>query len=746
MKHKFRLTLSQAMNLNKKENNRVLLRTAISMGMAMAAADSFALQLLPDEEMSSVVAKAGLTLTVTEPVAGIPAASAAFLTNNPSPLVQNELNELGLRLSNINIKRATGVTSPLLTTTLDIGSPAITGDAFVSLGAALARSQIAIGAVNLAGATGIGSGSLGSYLIETPIDLSLIGRNLFDVANAGYGSSLSLNFGKVDKTGWAVGYQGATDPGKIFWRRGDASLGAPEMVINDFSFLFALEDGRFGFNNKSFVIESKPGTRVGFSLALDVLYDGSAATPFAIGATDKPLLFWGWRGHWTDLYLELLSNGGRADGSGKGVYSSIKFNYDPDFVWAVGEGGDKPGYLEFGNWTKLPGNTYAFNIPFFGIEALAGGATAQGTGGLCWGNAVITATASPACSGAGIGPVASLGVVQPIKVRRNGDPYALGITFRDMALSAYSSTVNVVDRTLTGKAGAPVILSYNWALIYTLADLDAELFVAPYADGQSARLDLAVMSQTHATDASAADRTRWNTGSNFMIGDSDTDFGIGLMGADVLIALRGGRMGMTSTGIKTDAPLFRYQLRGMLGGGAIPAMTIPQNMAYVDVNVEADRYVFTLGPGQGPTDSHLAYSGFINLANLSEPDFASPSGSGNHAHDDGSYLSFAEPSYSKLGIDVRFSDVRGSVGVGEGKIEMQGEGDLGAGKIQLLVSNNLYVGLSSSVPCAWDVACAPAAGNPLVVNSLEFGGKSLVSLAMPSGIVRSQLTIFPKVP
>ncbi len=733
------------MRVNKNKNDR-LLSSAITVGMMAIAASSYAMQSLPDDEMSSVTAQDGIVLSMTESAAGVSISSAAYLHNDPNVALQNEAGELGLRNSNINIKRATGVTGPLFLATLDVGaSSASSTDIFLGLKAELARSQIQIGAVNLASVTsGVGSGSLGRYFIETPVNLDLAGRTLFDSTTTNYGSSLALNFGKVNMANWAIGYQGATDPGKIFWRRGDNAAGAPEMLMNDFSFLFALDDGRFGFNNNSFVIESKPGSKVRFSLSLDILYDGNGTTPFAVGATDKPMLFWGWRGSWTDLYLEFLKAGGRVDGSGKGIYSNIKFNYDPDFVWAVGEGGDKPGYLEFGNWTKLPGNTHAFDIPFFGIEALAGGATAQGTGGLCWGRSTITATANGACSGTGEGPVASQLPVQPIKVRRNNDPHALAITFRDMHLAAYSSTVSVVDRTISGKAGAPVITPYNWALIYTLADLDAEIFISPYADSQSARLDLAVMSQTHATDASPADRTRWNTGSNFMIGDTDTGFGIGLMGADVLIALRNGRMGMTSAGIKTDAPLFRYQLRGMLGGGAIPAMTIPQAMTYVDVNVEADRYVFTLGPGQGVNDSYLAYSGFVNLANLNETDFASPSGTGNHAHDDGTYLSFAEPSFDKLGIDLRLADLRGSIGVGEGKVEMQGEGDLGTGKIQLLISNNLYIGRSSSVPCAWGVSCSMAAGNPLVVNALEFGGKSLGSLAMPSGIVRSELRLLPQ--
>lgn len=737
------------MNVNKNEKNHAMLKAAISVGLTALVANAHALQVLPDEELSSVMAKDGLSFAVTETAAGVDASSAALLTNNPSPTLQNEANELGLRMTGINLKRATGVTAPLLSATLDVGHSTVLNGTYVALNANLARSQLNIGTVKLAGVTaGVGSGSLGRYLIETPVSLSLIGRNLFDLDAVNYGSSLSLNFGNVNPAAWGVGYQGATDPGKIFWRRGDDVAGVPEMLMNDFSFLFAMENGRFGFTPNGFVVESKPGTKVKFSLSLDILYDGNnTSTPFSVGTTDKPMLFWGWRGHWTDLYMEFLKTGGRVDGNGRGINSSIKLNYDPDFVWAVGEGGDKPGYIEFGNWTLLPGNTHAFNIPFFGVEALAGGATAQGTGGLCWGNAAITATVNGTCSDAGVGPVASQRAVQALKVRRNADPHALGITFRDMAISAYSSTVKTVDRTITGKGGVPNIRTFNWALIYTLADLDAEIFVSPYADGQSARLDLAVMSQTHATDASAADRTRWNTGTNFMIGDTDKAFGIGLMGADVLIALRNGRMGMTSTGIKTDAPLFRYQLRGMFGGGAIPTMDIPQFISYVDVNVEADRYVFTLGPGQGASDSFLAYSGFINLANLSEADFASSNNTtGNHVHDDGSYLSFAEPSFSKLDVDLRFADVRGSVGVGEGRIEIQGNGDLEPDNVRLLVSNNLYVGLSSSVPCAWGATCTPAAGNPLVVNSLEFGGKSLGSFAMPTGIVRSQLMFMPQVP
>lgn len=736
------------MNVNKNEKNHVMLKAAISLGLTALVAHARALEVIPDDEMSSVMAKDGFTLSVNDPTAGISISKAAFLTNDPTPGTVNEANELGVRLSGVNLKRAAATPAPMLSAALDVDYNVASGAPFVALNIDLARSQLNIDAVNVAGtASGAGSGSLGKYLIEAPVGVSLYGRRLFDIGSVNYGSSLSLNIGKVNTASWGIGYQGATDPGKIFWRRGDNIVGSPEMVMNDFSFLFKLQDGRFGITNNAFVIESKPNTKVDFSLTVDLLYDGPGTTPFSIGATDKTMLFWGWRGHWTDLYMELLKAGGRADGSGKGVYSTIRFNYDPDFVWAVGEGGNNPGYLEFGNWTRLPGNTYAFNIPFFGVEALAGGAAAQGTAGLCFGNSNFTATSNGTCTGVGEGPVASQQAVEPIKVRQNSDPNALGITFRDMSISAYSSKVSVVDRTISGKAGAPVVTNYNWALIYTLADLDAEIFVSPNADNQSARLDLAVMSQTHATDASAADRTRWNTGSNFMIGDTDKNFGIGLMGADVLIALRGGTMGMTSAGIKTDAPLFRYQLRGLFGGGSIPALTTPEVISYMDVNVEADRYVFTLGPGPNAGDTYLSYSGFINLANLSTANFASVNATtGNHIHDDGTYLSFAEPSFAKLDIDLRLADIRGSIGVGEGRIEMQGEGDLGAGKVRLLVSNNLYIGQSSSVPCAWGVSCTPGAGSPLVVSSLEFGGKSLGSLAMPSGIVRSQLVLMPQVP
>lgn len=716
--------------------NKKLKKVLMAGVGAMACSAGHALEAMYDEDMAEVAGQQGLTITLQEPAAGITFSSAAILSSNPNKTTIDEVGEQGLRYlssgAGFPLLKRLDTTRPLLITKLDFG---FNTNPFGYLSLDMAQSRIDIGAVKLAAVTtDPGSGSLGRYVVDTNAELILKGRNLFDASTAAYGSAITLNMGKVNTALWAPGKFGATLPGQAFWSQNiGAGSGQPEMDLNKFSFFFDMPDGRFGFKNGGLLIESNPASQIGFSLTMDILYDGAGTSPLSVTAADKTMLFWGWRGHQTNFQLTAKGTGGRVDGSGKGINFGIRFDYASDFVWTVGEGGSNPGLIEFGNWTKIPGNPYALQIPFFSIEAVS---STQGTYGLCWGQASVTATANGACSGAGTGPVASLAPAQAIQPRLSGDNAAVAFTVRDMRLAAYSSHVDVLDWTVdTNKAAQ----SFNWALIYTLADLDADIFMSPYADGKSVRLDMAVTSQTLDT----TNANRWTNGSNFMIGDSTTNFGIGLMGADVLLAMRQGRTGMTAAGIKIDAPLFRYELRGMLGGGSIPNMTVPQFLSYVDLNLEADRYVFTLGPAPLASQRYLSYSGYVNAANLTGG-FASPvPGSGNHNHDDGTYLSLAEPSFSKLGADFRFANITGSVEMTDGQIDVQGDD---VGQFRLLISNNLRIGTTANVPCAWGASCTPAAGNVLQVGRLEFGGKTLGTIVMPNGIVRAQVTIMPQVP
>lgn len=672
---------------------------------------AWALDDITDGDLADISGQDGLSMSFTDPAAGVQASTIQWQTNASN----------GLELGTVNLKRI-DTTRPLLRADLDAGSDGTTP--YVSLNANWGNSRLNIGSIGLTNVTG----SYGQYVIDAAGTFMLKNSGGFlNVNSATWGAATTINIGGVNPALWSAGTVGAATPGQIYWRQGTS-----ELSMGSYSFYFNMTDGRIGVDNNGLLIQSKTGSKVGFALSLDFMYDAAAASTFAITAADKSMLYWGWRGNWTDFALR-VNGKGRVDGGGNGLGASLSFNYDPSFVWIVGEGGANPFTIEFGNWTVLPGNTVAYNLPSLTLDQLDVG---QGTTGLCWGQNTITASANGTCTGVGTGDVAQNFAAQAVKVRTATDAKALALGVRDMTLSAYSSTVDLIDRSVNPAKGAQ---RYNWALIYTFANMDADIIVTPASTSDRMRLDLALTTQTLET----GDTNRWQKGTNFMIGDTDVNFGIGLIGADVLMATRNGTLGLTSGGIKFDTGQLRYQLRGMLAGGAIPAMPVMEKMFYLDLNLEADRFMLNLAPSS--STRALAYSGFINIADTNITDFSNPiPTTGNHQHDDGTYLSLAEPNLSKLGVDFRFANITGPVEIANGVVDLQGDD---VGQFRLLISNDIKVGTTASVPCAFGVSCTPAAATaPLQVGRLEFGGKDLGTLVMPSGIIRAQITMMPQVP
>lgn len=698
---------------------------ALTLAMFFAGACSapaFALDAIDDSDLSDISGQDGITLSFTEPAAGISANTIQWATNATNGL------ELGQSATPVTLRRL-DTTAPMLRADLDVGADG-SGNPYVGLTATMARSRLDIGSIGLTGS----SGSFGRYVIDSGATFRLQNANGALNATSNWAAATTINVGGVNEALWAPGTLGATTPGQIYWRQGSS-----ELSMGDYTFYFDMPSGRIGVDNNGLLVQSAPGSKIAFALSLDFMYDAAGTSSFAIDASDKSMLYWGWRGHWKDFTLR-LNGRGRLDGGGKGLGASLALNYDPDFVWIIGEDGAAPVKLEFGNWTPLPGNTVAFSMPSITLDQLDVG---QGATGLCWGLNTISASANGACAGTGAGPVASNFAAQPIKVRSVTDAKALALGVRDMTLTAYSSTVDIVDRTLNPLKAAD---RYNWALIYTFANLDADIIVTPAATNDRMRLDLALTTQTLVTGATQQelDDNRWRYGTNFMIGDTDVNFGIGLIGADVLMATRNGTLGLTPDGIKFDTSQLRYQLRGMIAGGAIPNMPVMQKMAFVDANLEADRFVLTLSPA--PSGQALNYSGFINIVNSNIADFSNPvPTTGNHAGlDDGSYLSLAEPGFNKLGIDFRFANITGPVEVTDGVVDIMGESE---GALKLRISNNIRVGTTARVPCAYGVTCTPAAATaPLQVGRLEFGGRDLGTIVMPSGIIRSEISLMPQVP
>lgn len=725
----------------------------ITLAVLAVAKSAHALTPMIDNDMSDVSAQSGITASYTESASGIGLSSMAILQANPNAATIDEVGEKGIRLigpsSGAFLKRL-DTSRPMLNAMLDVGTAnvgASTGVPIVALNFDWARSRILLDGIRMAGSP---TASLGRYAVDGSSILDVKAVRGLEWSNPDYGSSVMLGYNGVNPSQWAVGNMGNSTPGAIYWRYG---AGNSELTLGDFSFYFKMQDGRLGVNASEGVrLESKPGTKVAFSLSIDFMYDAAGASPFAVTTADRSLLYWGWRGNWSNFVFS-AKTGGRIDGSSQGLNAAVRFDYDPDFVWIIGDGrdgraastsGENAARLEFGNWTKINNSEPAFNIPYIGLESVTG---SQGTYGLCWGSAAVSVTANGACSGSGTGAVAASLATQKIAVRSAADPDAIAITVRDMRLNAYSTTVDVLDRTVN--LSKPVV-SYNWGLIYSFADLDADIFVSPRADNSlDVRLALTTQTLQRPSPSNAPLNTvqdRWTYGTNFMIADTETpanSYAIGLMGADVLMAMTAGRMTMSPSGIVTDSTNMRYQIRGLLGGGKLPDMPVPQAMTYVDLNLEADRYQLILGPAPSG-NSALVYSGFINLANLNTAIANQVPGSGNHAHDDGTYFSLAEPNLSKLDVDFRFANITGPLAIRNGKVDLQGDSD---STFRLLISNDIDVGTTAIVPCTFGVACTPtAATNPLRVQALEFGGKNLATLVMPSGTIRSQITLMPQVP
>jgi hypothetical protein len=698
--------------------------TALTLAMALASAcgtPAFALDAIGDQELSEINGMDGQTIQITDPAAGIAASSVSWITAG-----RGTASQMALELSTVNLRRI-DTTRPLLNVDVDVG--ALAGVPQMRVHADMARSRLDIGSIGLTNV----SGSFGRYVIDAPATFTISNsRGLLDSTSAAWSGKTTINVGGVNPALWAPAVIGAADPGRFYWQQGSSQLS-----MGDYTFYFDMQNGRIGADSNGILVQSNAGSNVRFALSIDFRFDANNSSPFAIDASDRSLLYWGWRGNWTN-FLFRVSGGNRIDG-GKGLKGSVAFDYVNDFVWMVGEGGSSPvAIIEFGNWSKIPGNTYAFNIPLVRLDQLDVG---QGTAGLCWGLGSITTTANGACSGTGAGPVGSAFPVQPIQARQAADGRALGLSVRDMTLAAYSTTVDIIDRTVTANKAAQ---RFNWALIYTFADLDADIIITPASTSDRLRLDLALTTQTLTT--TTADR--WTYGTNFMIGDTDpaVNQAIGLGGADVLMAVRNGTLGLTTGGIRFDTSQMRYEIRGMLAGGGLSTMTsVQQQIGYVDLNLESDRFVLNLFPSSTGANAALGFNGYLNIANTNFANFSRPiPATGNHTDDDGSFFSIAEPDLSKLGVDFRFADIRGSLEFLNGKVDLQGDSD---STLRLLIATDIKVGLSATVPCAFGVAsCTAVQGSPLQVGRLEFGGKNLGTLIMPTGIVRTQITLKPQVP
>ena len=689
----------------------------------LASGMASAFEALTEGELAEVSGQDGLTVGISSP--GIAASkiiycvdsstncASAYTGANASALSLNNvtLSKVGMNGANPGVGNLTG------TMTLDAFAEAGTGNPGMAITANWDRMRVQIGALQNGNITQ----STGTFVLDSSGSFILSNiQGLFD--HGGTKAKLYLAINDAD----------------LFWRQGIA--GSPELTFSNIDFLWDMPVGTVGFDKSGLLIQGD----VNFNLTFDLRYEYAPTSSFTIGtdAQDIPAVRYGWSGGLSDARVTAGAGGSWSGATAltgvapnqlyarnvkanrtEGLTFSMRWNLKPDFRVVLGYVA-APAAIEFGDWVNLPATaqpgsqpaltTYGFDIPLLAIDMLRAG---QGPGGLCWGANWEGPAAS--CEAAVHGGQ-FLNLVP--------EDHSLAVLIRDGFLRAYSSSVKIIDPPNPTE-------TYNWALIYTLGNIDGNIFFRPDTRTPTSvgvKADILFMSQTFDVFDADGDNNSWEQGPNwgygthFMIADTDADLGIGLVNASFLLIGDNQYINLVSGGVSIgDATVagspVRWQVRAMLAGGDIPNMNDMVQLANWDGNFEFDRFNLTLSPPAAAGETYVGYEFTARFANTNIAQFSQ--NTAGDANDDGSYLSLSDP--GRPTKDVRFADIQGWYAARNGRLQLKSDADTPVGvPAQLSLQNDLLIG--ASVPGA-------AATDVFRVSRVEFENRDLGSIVIPSG-------------
>ncbi|MFZ5560436.1 MAG: hypothetical protein ACOY41_02730 [Pseudomonadota bacterium] len=700
---------------------------------SLAAADVFAIETLSDGEMAGVVGADGITATVSAPQISVSTlglcfdssttCSTAYTGADASALNIKNLSWRGVDMNGLNL----GSTPVSIKTTVDAFNNTAATLPGLAIGMTWNRMRMQIDQL----AHGNITNSTGTFALDASGSFNL--RSTGGIFNGTRNdSSLYLALNDAD----------------LYWRQGAA--GAPELLFNNIDFLWDMPAGRVGINpTNGLVIEGN----VNFNLTFDLRYQfaPAAAAAFTVGTNteDIPAVRYGWSGTLLNGRVTAIQGGSWTGGVGatvapnqlydraaktNGITYSLRWDLE-DSTPAVGNTEFKvilgyvadPTAIEFGNWTKLPNTaqpasqpaltTYGFDIPILAFDMLRAAGT--NPGGLCWGANWEGPQGSCEASVHG-GQFLNLAP----------EDHDLAVILRDGFLRAYSQSVRIVDPPNPTQV-------YGWALIYTLGNIDGNIYFRPdtrTAGSVGAKMDMLLMSQTFDVFDSDGDGNTWEQGPNwgygthFMIADTDAQLGIGLLNASFLLMGDNQYVKLINTGVsigeaaETASPV-RWHVRGIVGGGDLPNMNTMVKLANWDGNFEFDRFNLTLKPPAAAGETYVGYDFSVRFANTGIPGFShNTAGDGS---DDGSYLSLSEP--GRPTKDFRLADARGWYGARNGRIQLYSDNDTPVGvPAQLVLQNDLLMG--ASVP-----GVGAAASDVFQVGRVEFANRDIGTLVVPSG-------------
>lgn len=594
--------------------------------------------------------------------------------------------------------------------------------------------------------------------------------------------------------------------GQFYYRQGAAGTGA-ELVLDKFYFDVGFTPGTGGMISacgKS--TTCNPLTYGGFTAGRSGLYIGTPHLDFnmtyAINMRAQPLggaaggfrtdqadslgmAYFGWTGGFNNAEL-LLSSGGLwtpsavagtrynpdnpEDATGgytaatrsQGLNISFHADFDNLFTWVVGQAGAR-AVLGFGDWASLPnaapGKVWGLNAPNIAIDVVNAGSSAPG--GLCWGGqaygnqslcqGTIGATGPTAkwANGA-LAPGVAVTATKP-GTFMNLPPTATGIALavRDLSLQAYSRNVTIYDDMNNNGlytdtvGGIAETKTYQWALIYTLGQIDANIFYYPgdtAGTSNGVTTDVVFMSQSFFPNGSDGNNVLLGN-TNLMIRDSAKTLGIGFVQSNLLfaakkfnIALIAGPTGPAGTGgIQLSSNDVRFEFQGLLAGGPSPVLTASnfEKIFYLDLNLQMSKFVALLYPDASNGYPFLGYSARMTFGDTT----IAPTNSsiGVPAAADGTYFSLGEPSNPKT--DFRIANITGDVNVTSGRLFLISANDAvnAPDKVRRLqIAETIQIGTAVS-------------GGAALSGQVKFGGQPLGAITIPSGQIYSSFILKPQI-
>ncbi len=711
----------------------------------------WAMQAISDTDLASTTGQSGLTyVTSSNTMLG---GSSSLVQWNPdagNTSTSATLEIQGLQFNGIGGQGVgigpSGVSTSgafALTTNFDVGSNGSTPA--LDINSSWTRTRTLVPTVVLLNAAGTASTyGYGSLAMDSSGSLNF--TNVGGFLNGSSKNAATQLYLTIGSPQVGMGNTAPGSYGQIYYQQGGA--GSPEMIIDKLYMAMGFNPQVGGVFGACGTTTSCGGTAVGlssggFASGSTGLYLGSpkldfnmtyvlayrptpSATAFTTATSGSDIIenlgTFGWTGSFDNAELLLSSGGMWSDtgtynplnpaGRSQGLNIDFHANYDPNFNWVIGEGSGQ-AVLDFGGWNNLTGAQWGLNVPNLTLDVINAN---QGPGGLCWGAQAYGNASS--CSGASVQWVN--GEVSPgAYLDLAPSSTALGLAVRGMSLQAYSTSVTLYDYLANSTR------NFNWGLMYTLGQVDGNLYLYPgnaAGNGNGLTADLMLMSQSFANNSYPL-----LNNTNFMIVDTTTNLGFGLAQANLLLAAHQLAINLTTAGIQLSSPDMRMEVQGILGGGPVYSMTSStfEKMMYVDVNLESNNFNLTLSQGTQNNLPYLAYTGHITLADTTQS--GSTIGVGGNAN----YISLAEP--SNPSANFMLANITGDLNIINGQV--------------FLISAADTIDAPDGIPrleLANTVQMGSTAGGQAVTANVKFGGAQLGSIAIPSGQIYSSIMLKPQ--